>query len=126
VVRKYLMLFLLFAAGSLLMLMLSSPVYKLWVGDSVSIPFDVSLWVMLFNLAMMFGSIFVNVLNGAGILKLQTLACLVSPLLFLGLCMLFIRLGWGVKSILIASVAANFNGLLLAPVQCAHFLKKAQ
>ena len=90
----------------------------------MSVPFQVSLWVMIFNLALMFGSVYVNVLNGAGILKLQTIACTVSPFVFLGLCFLFIRLGWGVKSILIASVIANFNGIIIAPLQCRHFLKK--
>lgn len=126
VVRKYLLLFLVFLAGSLLMLALASPIYNLWVGDSVSVPFEVSLWVMIFNLAMMFGSVFVNVLNGAGILKVQTVACILSPLVFLGCCMLFINLGWGVKSILIASVISNFNGLLLAPVQYAKLIKTTE
>ena len=122
-VRKYMLLYLVFFAGSLFMLALSSPLYRLWVGDSVDVPHEVSLWVMIFNLSMMFGTVFVNVLNGAGILKVQTIACVVSPFLFLGLCMLFIRMGWGVKAILIASVISNFNGLLLAPVQCARLLK---
>ncbi|MBQ7622319.1 MAG: hypothetical protein IJS66_01085 [Bacteroidales bacterium] len=124
-VKKYLLLFVVFVAGTLLMLALSGPLYKLWVGDMVSVPFEVSLWVMLFNLAMMYGSIFVNVLNGAGILKVQTIASLVSPLVFLGTCFLLIGWGWGVKSVLIASIVANFNGLLLAPVQCCRFLKNA-
>jgi O-antigen/teichoic acid export membrane protein len=122
-VQKYMLLFLVFLSGSLLMLAISSPLYRLWVGDSVYIPFELSLWVMIFNLTMMFGAVFVNVLNGAGILKVQTIACILSPFLFLGLCMLFIRLGWGVKSILVASVISNFNGLLLAPIQCAWLLK---
>ncbi|MBQ9398451.1 MAG: oligosaccharide flippase family protein [Bacteroidales bacterium] len=123
-VKKYLLLFLVFLAGTLLMLVLSQPLYRLWVGDSVIVPFQVSLWVMVFNLAMMFGSIFVNVLNGAGILRVQAIACIISPFVFLGFCFLFIRMGWGVKSILIASILANFNGLLFAPVQCWNLLRK--
>lgn len=123
-VKKYLLLFLIFLAGTLLMLVLSQHLYRLWVGDSVIVPFQVSLWVMVFNLAMMFGSIFVNVLNGAGILRVQAIACIISPFVFLGFCFLFIRMGWGVKSILIASILANFNGLLFAPVQCWNLLRK--
>ena len=121
--KKYLMLFVVFIAGSLLMLALSKPFFNIWVGNSVSVPFQVSFWVMIFNLAMMYGSIFVNILNGAGILRVQTIASVLSPAVFLGLCFLFIHLGWGVKSILIASVIANFNGLLLAPMQCHNLLK---
>jgi len=122
-VKKYMILYLFFFAGSMLMLAISSPLYRFWVGDSVRVPFDVSLWVMIFNLVMMFGSIFVHVLNGAGVLKVQTIACIFSPLVFLGLCMLFIAWGWGVKSILVASVIANFNGLLLAPIQYLSLIR---
>jgi len=123
-IKKYLILLLIFVAGSLAMLALSAPLYELWVGDRVNVPFEISLWVMIFNMAMMFGTIFVNVLNGAGILKVQTIASMISPLLFLVLCFLFMRMGWGVKSILVASVIANFNGLVLAPVQCIKWLRK--
>lgn len=123
VVKKYLLLFVLFLGGTMLMLAFANPFYKVWVGDAVKVPFQVSLWVMVFNLAMMFGSIFVNVLNGAGILKVQAIASTVSPFVFLGCCFLFIHLGWGVKSVLIASVISNFNGLLLAPIQCRHLLR---
>lgn len=124
VVKKYMGLFVVFLAVSVLMLAVSGPVYKIWVGDAVSVPFMVSLWVMVFNLVLMFGSVYVHVLNGAGILKLQTIACVISPFVFLGFCFLFIRSGWGVHSIVVASVIANFNGLILAPVQCLHLLRK--
>lgn len=123
-VKKYILLLGVFVAGSVLMLALSEPLYRLWVGSGVSVPFSISLWVMILNIAMMYGSVFVHVLNGAGILKVQTLACVVSPVVFLLSCYLFIRLGWGVKSILIASVVANFNGLILAPVQCWSLLRR--
>lgn len=121
-VKKYLLLFVVFLSFTLLMFAVSSPAYRIWIGDSVSVPADMSLWVMVFNLSMMYGAIFVNVLNGAGILKVQTIASLVSPFVFLGACYLFIKLGWGVKSVLIASVISNFNGLLLAPVQCSRLI----
>lgn len=124
VIKKYLILLGVFVLGSLLMLALSGPLYDLWVGNSVSVPFEVSLWVMILNLTMMFGSVFVNVLNGAGILKVQAIACIVSPVVFLLGCHVFIGLGWGVKSILISSVIANFNGLILAPAQCRSFLRR--
>ena len=122
-VKKYMFILLLFVAGTLLMLLFSDPLYKLWVGDTVNVPFTISLWVMLLNLSLMYATVFVNVLNGAGILKVQTIACLVSPILYLLLCFLFIRLGWGVKSVLVASIIANFNGILLAPIQCFRLLK---
>ena len=121
-VNKYLLVLLLFVAVTLLMLALSEPLYRLWVGDAVSVPFSVSLWVMLLNLSLMYATVFVNVLNGAGILKVQTIACLISPFVYIGSCLLFIKLGWGVKSVLVASIISNFNGIILAPIQCYRLL----
>lgn len=122
--KKYMTLFVVFFAGTILILLLSGPLYDIWVGDTVKVPFNMSLWVMIYIMTLMFGTVFVHILDGAGILKVQTIACTVAPLIFLGLCFLFIHLGWGVKSIIIASILANFNGWLLAPAQCIVFLKK--
>ena len=123
-VKKYMLLFAVFLAGTVLLLVFSGPVYRVWIGDSVTVPFQLSLWVMAFMVSLMFGSVFVHILDGAGILKVQTVACVIGPVLFLLLCHLFIRSGWGVHSILIASILANFNGWILAPLQCYFFLKK--
>lgn len=123
-VRKYLKIFLLFLIGSLILLAISGPVYKIWVGEDIIIAFPISLWVMVFNLVMMFGNIFVMTLNGASIVKVQTIACIISPFVFLG-CFFFLKSrGMGVESILISSIIANFNGLILAPIQYKHFITK--
>ena len=74
---------------------------------------------------MMFGSVFVSILNGAGQLNLQMYSCLVSPIVFLGvfyICNQILELG--VVSVIIASILSNFNGFLIAPIQCRIYLKK--
>lgn len=122
-VSKYLKIFIAFLLGSIALLAVSGPLYRFWVGDDISVPFAVSLWVMIFNLAMMFGNIFVMVLNGASIIKVQTIACCISPFVFLGCFYLLKSRGLGMEAILISSIVANFNGLLLAPIQYyRHFL----
>ena len=73
---------------------------------------------------MMFGNVFVSILNGAGKLNLQMYACLVSPIVFLGvfyICNNVFNLG--VISVIIASIISNFNGFLIAPLQCRNYLK---
>lgn len=122
-VRKYLKIFALFLVGSLALLAISNPIYRIWVGEDISVAFPISLWVMVFNLVMMFGNIFVMTLNGASIVKVQTIACIISPFVFLGCFFLLKSHGMGVESILIASIIANFNGLILAPIQYYHHFK---
>lgn len=120
--RKYLKLFVLFTIGSIILLLISPLAYQLWIGDSVQISFKLSIWVMLYNIVFMFGMIFVNILNGASILKVQTISSLISPLVFIGTSIFLININWGVSSILIASIVANFNGLILAPIQYKNYI----
>ena len=115
---RYLKLFFLIAAAAPIMLAASGPVYHLWIGDKVNVSFELSFWVMLYNVVFMFSTIYVDLLNGAGKLKVQAIASCVSPLVFLTVFFGLYRLGFGIPSILIASILANFNGFLLAPIQC--------
>ena len=109
--------------GAPIMLLLSQFVYRIWIGDMVQIDINLSFWVMSYNIVVMFSSIFVNILNGAGILKVQTISSLISPTVFLGVAYLLYIMGMGVPSILIAGISANFNGFLLAPIQCVKLLR---
>lgn len=117
-IKKYEKIYIIFILVSLLLLLLSSSIYSVWIGDKVHIPFVLSFWVMLYNLVLMFGSTYVMVLNGSGHLKIQTIASLFSPFVFLGMAYILIHNEYGVYSILIASIVANFNGYLLGPIQC--------
>lgn len=121
--KKYGKIFLLFLVGGVIMLVFSNFAYKIWVGDKVSVSFALSAWVFIYTIVMMFGSIYVNILNGAGELKVQTIACTISPLVFLAVTYLLIYLGYGTYSIIVGSVVANFNGFLLAPIQYKHLVK---
>lgn len=122
--KKYSRVLVLFAIGGVIMLAISQFVYNIWIGDSVSISWQLSLWVMIYYMVLMFGSIPVQILNGLGKLNVQTIACCISPIVFLLLFKLLVNSGIGVYSILIASVVANFNGYLLGPIQCSRLLKK--
>ena len=64
------------------------------------------------------------IINGSGELKVQTYASLISPFVFIGISMLLINNGMGIEAILISSIISNFNGLILAPIQCHQMLKK--
>ena len=122
--KRYQKLLLLFTAVGIIMVLISPSVYKIWIGSDVSIQPTLTLFVFLYIWVMMFGNVYVSILNGAGKLNLQMYACLVSPLVFLGV-FFFCNVFWelGVISVLIASILSNFNGFLLAPIQCRRFLK---
>ncbi len=116
-VRKYLRVFFIISLCSILMLIGAQSVYDFWIGNKVLISNSINIWTMLYYLTLMFGSTFVYILNGASLLKVQTIASTISPIVFLLFCYIFFKKGIGVYGILLAAIIANFNGLFLAPAQ---------
>lgn len=123
-IKKYVKLFFLFASGGIIMLLSSTTVYRIWVGNAVEIPLTLSAWVLLYNLILMFGIFFVSIVNGSGKLKPQLYASLISPLVFVGCFLALHRLGWGIESIIFSAIVSNFNGLIIAPLQCKQIIKQ--
>ena len=117
--KKYQIAFLMFFIAGGIMLALSPLVYRLWLGGRIApIPFILSLMVWLYCMTLMFGSLYVQILNGLGALRIQFIASIISPIVFLATCALLIKgLHLGVASIVAASIIANFNGYILAPYQ---------
>lgn len=117
-ISKYTRLFIILVVAYLLILFLADPIYKLWVGESIIIPFHMSLWIMLYNLIICYGAIFINVLNGAGILKVQTITSIISPVVFIVTFFILYKLGFDAISVPIAGILSSINGFIFAPLQC--------
>ncbi len=117
--RKYRMVAIGFTLLGVVMLFLSNYAYDLWLGkERIFIPFTISALMLLFTIITFFGGIYCTILNGISALNIQYKASMISPLLFLGTSYVFIKyLGWGVNSIILASIISNFNAFILAPLQ---------
>ena len=122
--REYLKMSVPFTACAIFMLLISPLVYHIWVGDDINISPMLNLTIMIYNVVLMLGSTFVYILNGAGKLKVQTIVCCISPIVFLTTTYTLISMGVGVYAIIIGSIVANFNGFLVAPIQCHKLLHK--
>lgn len=125
-IRKYNQLNIgMFLVGCL-MLIFSELMYRLWLGEGkVTISFSLSLWGFLFFNVSMFASKYVNFLNGINALRIQFWATLFSPLIYIVIALVLIRYyNMGVYSLFIASIIANFNGYLIAPLQYYQIIIK--
>jgi O-antigen/teichoic acid export membrane protein len=117
VIKRYRQVFVLFIIAGIIMLLASSFVYDIWVGIT-TIPFVMSAWCLVYVITSIYGSIYVHLLNGIGAIKIQFYFSLITPVLFILLCWLFIDVfQWGVYSLFIASIISNLNGIILAPLQ---------
>jgi len=127
-IKRYNQLNILMIAAGILMLVFSETIYRVWLGeDKVTIGFSLSLFGFLFFNTSVFGGKYVSFLNGISALRIQFIACLISPFLYIGLVLLLINyFGMGVYAIFIAAIVTNFNTFILAPIQTYMILNKGK
>lgn len=124
-IKKYNMLNMVIFVLSIIMLVLSERIYTLWLGkNKVHIDFILSLWGFIFVSATIYGSKYVNFLNGISALKLQFWMSLVTPVLYVIVAVILIKhYKMGPESLFIASVIANVN-IIIAPIQYYQVIVK--
>ena len=125
-IKKYKYLNVLLLVAGVIMLIFSQNIYTLWLGKGkVSISFYLSLWGLAYFGMTMFVSKYVFFLNGINALRIQFIACLISPIIYIGVAMLLIHYyHMGPYALFIASIICNFNGIILAPLQYHMIINK--
>ena len=110
------------------MLLFSETVYGLWLGKGkVNIDFSLSLFGFLFFSVGMFGSKYVNFLNGINALRLQFWSSVISPFLYIGTVLVLIRyFHIGVYAVFVGAIIANINAYLIAPLQYYMIIVKGK
>ena len=104
-----------------IMVICSNVVYKLWVGDSVIIPIEMSFLMGIYVLLIQYSSCFSSILNGMGKLKLQAINIIVVAILFYPLCSILGR-SMGVNGIIVAMILVNVSGAIMNTIQLRKLL----
>ncbi|WP_299819013.1 MATE family efflux transporter [uncultured Pontibacter sp.] len=125
-IRKYNLLNIALAAVGAVMLFYSEEIYTLWLGkDTVDIAFTLSVWGFIYFNMSMFGGKYVSFLNGISALRIQFLASLASPVLYVVIVLVLIKYYHvGVHAVFIAAILANLNAYLLAPWQYHQIINR--
>lgn len=123
-VKNYLFILLPFLGLGIIMLIFANQFYDFWLGEGlVDISYEVSLYSFLFFAIGMFSSVFVNVINGIGALKVQFYSSFITSIGFIFLALFFIKsLNLPVWSIILASIISNVYGYFIAPFQLYQIL----
>ena len=123
-VKKYLLMLIPFMVIGVIMLVFCNQFYDLWLGKGVVyIDYKISVFCFVFFMISMFSSIFVNVINGIGALRVQFYSSLITSIGFIAMSLLFILVfDLGVWSIILASIISNVYGFILAPIQLYNIL----
>jgi O-antigen/teichoic acid export membrane protein len=117
-IKKMLKMWVVIFAIAIVMLLLSNTAYKLWVGNKVKVDFKVSLFMMIYNSILTFGSIYVMVINGTGRIKLQMIIGIIGMIIFIPLSyLLAVYLKLGLIGIILSTIICSLYGALIAPFE---------
>jgi len=127
-IKKYNQLNVLLVLIGCFMLVMSDTAYRLWLGEGkVNIDFSLSLFGFLFFNTSIFGGKYVSFLNGISALRIQFIACLISPFLYIATALILIKyFNMGAYALFLASIITNFNTFILAPIQYHQIVNKGK
>lgn len=106
----------------IIMLICSTWVYKLWIGDSVKVSFYLSLGVLFYILSQSLASIYMHIINGIGTIRLQVIVYCVYAILSWPLLTFFCR-QFGVAGIIVVPTLVYLTQALIGRIQVVKLLK---
>lgn len=102
-IKKLQFLWIILAIFTLLLLVFSKTAYRLWVGETILIPFYLSLFIAFNTIIIIWNMIYVQFLNGIGKIKLQLYSGVFGTCLSIPLALILARY-IGIPGIVLASV----------------------
>ena len=103
-------------AGLALMTFLSPAVYRIWVGDTVKVPFIVSVLIGLYIACQIISTLHASILNGMGIIRVQVIQSALQGLLFVG-AVFFLGSSIDLVSILLVLLITAIIPVVILPLQ---------
>ncbi len=102
--------------------------FNLWIGkDSmkeIHISETLKILIIIYFALFNFGSIYNMFINGVGKLRVQMWSLAIGAVLFIPLSILFIKVfHWGIESVVVATIIANFYSPFIAPIQYKKIIK---
>ena len=116
IIKKLELLSLLLSGIGLMMLAVSSFVYDIWIGDSVSIPFSLSLCLLIYCISNIISNVYMYIINGIGCVRLQTIVYILFGLLSWPLMTISCRL-FGLEGVLLIPGALFLAQAVIMKIQ---------
>ena len=116
IVKKTILIWALFVVLTVVMLLFSAPVYRLWVGDNISISIGLSIVCGMYVTISNWNNIFAYMLNGLGKIRLQLYCSIVAGILFFPLAY-YLGHKMGTAGVMVAMCCCLFIVSVYAPIQ---------
>jgi O-antigen/teichoic acid export membrane protein len=117
-IKQLLFLWGLSVFGSLIMLSLSGWVYKVWIGDMVTVPLRLSVLMMFFYMIKSWNNVFVYLINGVGKIRMQLYMSIIIAVINIPLSVFFAKnLEMGSSGVILGTIVCLSFGAILHPIQ---------
>lgn len=109
----------------LIMLLLASYVYQLWIGDKVKIPFALSVYTSCYFALNIFCNPFTVLINGTGKILIQLYSLVIMAVINIPLSIFLAKnLNFGVSGVIFSTVICLIPYAILSPIQCYKIINK--
>jgi O-antigen/teichoic acid export membrane protein len=108
---------------TLLLILLSGMVYKIWIGSKIQIPFSLTVFSGIYIIILTWSNVYVNFINGIGKLKIELINSIVLTVLYFPLAILGGNL-FGLNGIILAMCVVCIQGGILFPIQYKKIVNK--
>lgn len=98
------------------MLILANPIYNIWVGKSVQIPFNMSAMMALYMLVLIYGTCYSNILCGIGKIRLLTIITIIEAVFYIPTALIFSKY-FGLVGIILALTLINLISAITNKIQ---------
>jgi O-antigen/teichoic acid export membrane protein len=109
-------LWLLLTIITLIMLVLSNVVYKLWVGKEINVPFSISVAMASYVIINAWNGIYSQFLNGVGKIKLQLYTAMAGTIINIPLA-LFLGKSLGIYGVVLSTTIISITSVIVSPIQ---------
>lgn len=120
--RRLQRIFLFVAAGVFVMVLLYPIVFKLWLGNTVTIHTDFVIIIAIYVIALMWSSIHSSIINGIGKLKFSLLYYNIQTVINIPVCY-FLGQAIGAKGVILGIILVTFPNMFTQPYQTIHLIK---
>ena len=110
-----------FALILIFLLLVSNSIYRIWVGDKISIPFKLSFIVMIYMTIQIFIAPYSTFINGFGKLKLGIYIITLKLIIYIPSA-IFLGMKFGAFGIVLAMALTQLPSLVLEPLQVSKII----
>ena len=116
---------LLFSVVIFFMLIMANLFYLFWVGQEVSIPFNLSIFMSIFVMLTIFTQPFTFFINGTGKIKIQLIIGVAMAFINIPISIILVKFfNFGVSGVILATIFCSVLGLIFYPIQYYKIINK--